>query len=282
MIRRTAFSLIELLVSIAIIAALLGLLLPGLSNARRRGAQAVCLNNMRQIVMAVMMYQQDNQDWYPSTMETASTGFPSTVSWWAIENYQAALNPYIQSEKGGIDEGGQTKGKRSVWFDPSDPDAGDPAMWGSFTDNGLITGTPRQLAGIARPAETVYATLREKEWSTVVGVSVPAVLPVQSPNDPFWSSEYFDMCLDPWSPSQSPSDPYHWTTGRAVPPCDLLPGEPGCTSWDQQIDGRSPALPGNKPRYGTMQPYSFCDGHAEAMAFEQTYQSPGGNFWDVK
>jgi prepilin-type N-terminal cleavage/methylation domain-containing protein len=57
--RVKAFSLIELLVVIGIIALLVGLVAPALSNARERGRAAVCENNIRQLVMAMTIYADD-------------------------------------------------------------------------------------------------------------------------------------------------------------------------------------------------------------------------------
>lgn len=55
--KRTAgFTLIEVLVVVAILALLVGILLPSLSRARQQGKAAVCLSNMRQLGMAVIMY----------------------------------------------------------------------------------------------------------------------------------------------------------------------------------------------------------------------------------
>ena len=72
---RVGFTLIELLVVIAIIAILAGLLLPSLSKAKAKGAQAFCMNNLKQLGYGMMMYIQDNQDTFPGTASRATYGF---------------------------------------------------------------------------------------------------------------------------------------------------------------------------------------------------------------
>jgi prepilin-type N-terminal cleavage/methylation domain-containing protein/prepilin-type processing-associated H-X9-DG protein len=60
--RAAAFTLIELLVVIAIIAVLMGILMPSLQRAREQGKRAGCLNALRQLTMAWIMYADENDD----------------------------------------------------------------------------------------------------------------------------------------------------------------------------------------------------------------------------
>jgi prepilin-type processing-associated H-X9-DG protein/prepilin-type N-terminal cleavage/methylation domain-containing protein len=62
---RKAFTLVELLVVIGIIALLIGLLLPALSTARQQAQAVDCLSNLRQMVIAVHSYADAYNGQYP-------------------------------------------------------------------------------------------------------------------------------------------------------------------------------------------------------------------------
>jgi len=66
--RRTVqhrFTLLEMLVSVGVVAVLMGLVLPLLGESRRRAKQACCLNHVRNISSAIQMYHNDYEA-YPA------------------------------------------------------------------------------------------------------------------------------------------------------------------------------------------------------------------------
>jgi prepilin-type processing-associated H-X9-DG protein/prepilin-type N-terminal cleavage/methylation domain-containing protein len=78
--KRRAFTLVELLVVIGIIALLIGLLLPALSNARQSAIRVSCLSSLRQMGIEAQAYVNDNQGHYPSAQFT-SADFTTFYCW---------------------------------------------------------------------------------------------------------------------------------------------------------------------------------------------------------
>ena len=77
-----AFTLIELLVVIAIIAVLAAILFPVFAQAREKARQAACQSNLRQIGLALSMYEQDNDSLLPDRRDL-KTALPGGYRPWA-------------------------------------------------------------------------------------------------------------------------------------------------------------------------------------------------------
>jgi prepilin-type N-terminal cleavage/methylation domain-containing protein/prepilin-type processing-associated H-X9-DG protein len=100
--KRHGFTLIELLVVIAIIAILAAMLMPVLAKAKVRAQGIVCLSNMKQLQLAVILYGNNNDDYLPGNV-TLRTGGDSTSGRanWVDGQFSSPLNgPVAESPVG--------------------------------------------------------------------------------------------------------------------------------------------------------------------------------------
>ena len=113
---RKAFTLIELLVVIAIIAILAAILFPVFAQAKASAKQSVCLANLKQIGLAVSLYQGDQDDAFPNN------GDPYL---WVGRRMRWPIMPYLsigQAQKNGSFD--TKNGKGSLLICPADSQSG--------------------------------------------------------------------------------------------------------------------------------------------------------------
>ena len=89
---------------IAIIGVLAGLLLPALQKAREKGRQAVCLNNLKQIHLGMLLYADDNNDF-----------IVPLIDWRTMLSWPMLLKPYVHTGDPGL----------YIFGDPADLPAGE-------------------------------------------------------------------------------------------------------------------------------------------------------------
>lgn len=148
---RRAFTLIELLVVIAIVGILASLLLPALVQARRSAQQTACLNQMRQVTLAIRQYCDDSSDSLPILPDP--NPFPNGVGAY-----------YKQLVKGYLGLVGPASPEEKVFRCPVDRTISTNVMhaFTSYTFNGYETGpadipriTGQRLGTIQNPSRAV-------------------------------------------------------------------------------------------------------------------------------
>lgn len=201
--KSVGFTLIELLVVIAIIGILVGMLLPAVQTVREAARRTQCLNNMKQLAIAVQNYESAFQAFPVNQIGPGVTVSPSKVGT-GYYSWIVWILPYI--EQGNLYDSldtsfnmssnvvpGGSHSPMSVQIDTTHPNAavaGTPVA-SLLCPSDLINHSNAALLGSANPASGSYAA--NLGWpSSVTGYdgerSVPGrfngVIPIRSPRSP--------------------------------------------------------------------------------------------------
>ena len=179
--KKRGFTLIELLVVIAIIALLIGILLPALGRARQNAKQIKCAAQVRETQKGMVMWAQQNNDWYPLASKIGRDGktipvtgdvteMDATATAYSIMIYNSLVTPdvlYSPAESSGLiaadhdyeytePEGAEDE-QRARW-DPgfAGTPVDDPSLHGSdpnASDTGNTSYAHLALAGLGRRSE---------------------------------------------------------------------------------------------------------------------------------
>lgn len=138
--KRRGFTLIEMLVVIAIIAILAGLLLPAIQLARKRARRIECASQVRQVALGMSLYGDDNDGMLPA----------------ADANWSTNLATYV-------DQSGSNPGQRGVFVCPEEPTDG----LGYGMNVNLATPTP--ITKIENSAERMVVS--ESDNATIGAIA---------------------------------------------------------------------------------------------------------------
>jgi len=206
-----AFTLVELLVVIGLIATLATLLMSAFRGVQESGRATFCLNNLKSIGMAFNMYATENNNLFPAARWSPNREFPALQNP-SGRNWQAEVQPYLSQGRTFADSKAVTDPGRVV-FCPTylaeylkTPSLQKLQASGYGMNNSLASwfvttadGKPKSVGSwdyrfnrllIEKPAQTILAGDSDDYWLKIPKNFVP------NPSTGFYNT-YSDRCGDP-------------------------------------------------------------------------------------
>ena len=166
------FTLVELLVVMSIISLLLSVLLPSLRRVRQQGQAVVCINNIKQLGLAFMLYGQEYNGYtMPARVDQTK------IYWWGevtndgIDHKAGVIWPYLKSELG----------EKSVFECPSQPFGSyklQGAPPGEESNSKWITSTYGYNGYFLCPSQSSWFGLTDLTgpWQKIANINTPAMV----------------------------------------------------------------------------------------------------------
>jgi prepilin-type processing-associated H-X9-DG protein len=238
--RRDAFTLTELLVLIAASTMLSAVLVASLGDAKEKVRSATCVNNLREIGVAISMYANDHNDYYPP-------GYTPTIGDWPL-----TIATYMGKSRTGYAGNGPIDSSRAFLCPSGVP----PGAYNGLPVRLMYSAHPTLMPSANFTGSNLYRRSRVSRASEVILIGDGAQQTAYYAGD-FNSAAMFDAIISAFIAYPGPPG----TADRIM----TQAGMAGANS----DDNRSASYLRFRHYGNTVANFIFCDGHVQGMAFGQ-------------
>lgn len=200
-----AFTLVELLVVISIIALLMGILLPALGSARKAAQASVCGSNLRQLIIANSAYAVTSKEYY---VRAANDYLTNNERWHGKRNSSAEkFDPARSDLSAYFDTTGKVKECPATASALFDPEAGFEQGCGGYGYNGNYIGARNDISSFPTSYNTSARTTDVLQPVNTVMFTDAAFVTAGNVLAPYSFSEPTYWQFAPGPPSTSSPDP---------------------------------------------------------------------------